>query len=145
MVDRTLILRKLSMLEEYLKQIAEYRSITTEQYANDWKSQRIIERTLQMMVETCIDIAGHIISDMKYRIPTSYADSFSVLAENRIVDNNLSQSLVKMAKFRNVVVHDYDRVDAEIVIGILRRNLDDFTKYKDAVVKLIKMVDETKH
>jgi len=142
MVDRTLILRKLSMLEEYLKQIAEYRSISTEQYANDWKSQRIIERTLQMMVETCIDIAGHIISDMKYRIPTSYADSFSVLAENRIVDNNLSQSLVKMAKFRNVVVHDYDRVDAEIVIGILRRNLDDFKKYKDAVVKLIKMADE---
>ena len=49
-----------------------------------------------------------------------------------------------MAKFRNVVVHDYDRVDAEIVIGILRRNLDDFTKYKDAVVKLIKLADETK-
>ena len=144
MVDQTLILRKLSMLEEYLKQIAEYRSISTEQYASDWKSQRVIERTLQMMVETCIDIAGHIISDMKYRIPTSYADSFSVLAENRIVDNNLSQSLVKMAKFRNVVVHDYDRVDAEIVISILRRNLDDFTKYKDAVVKLIKMADETK-
>ena len=87
MVDRTLILRKLSALEEYLKQIAEYRSISTEQYANDWKSQRIIERTLQMMVETCIDIAGHIIADMKYRIPISYADSFHVLAENRIVDN----------------------------------------------------------
>lgn len=144
MVDRTLIFRKISMLEEYLKQIAEYRSISIGQYTKDWKTQRVVERTLQMMVETCIDIAGHIISDMKFRIPTSYADSFSVLAEKGIVDNKLSQALEKMAKFRNVVVHDYDRVDAEIVIGILRKNLDDFIKFKDAIVKLIKRVDEIK-
>jgi uncharacterized protein YutE (UPF0331/DUF86 family) len=144
MVDRTLIFRKISMLEEYLMQIAEYRSISIDQYTKDWKTQRVVERTLQMMVETCIDIAGHIISDMKFRIPTSYADSFSVLAEKGIVGNNLSQSLEKMAKFRNVVVHDYDRVDAEIVIGILRKNLDDFIKFKDAIVKLIKRVDEIK-
>ena len=144
MVDQTLILRKLSALEVYLEQITEYRTISIEQYANDWKNQRIIERTLQMMVETCIDIAGHIISDMKFRIPNSYADSFSVLAENGIVDNNLSQSLEKMAKFRNVVVHDYDRVDAEIVIGILRKNLDDFTKFKDAVVSFLKGVEKIK-
>ncbi len=144
MVDRTLILRKLSAMEEYLGQITEYRSISTGQYEKDWRSQRIIERTLQMMVETCIDIAGHIIADMKFRVPISYADSFHVLAENEIVDDSLSGSLEKMAKFRNVVVHDYDRVDAEIVIGILRKNLDDFTKYKDSVVNFLKGVEKIK-
>jgi len=144
MVDRTLILRKLSALEEYFKQLSEYRSISTDQYEKDWRSQRIIERTLQMMVETCIDIAGHIIADMKFRVPISYADSFHVLAENGIVDDSLSESLEKMAKFRNVVVHDYDRVDKEIVIGILRKNLDDFTKFKDAIVNLVKRLDEIK-
>ena len=145
MVDRTLILRKLSALEEYYEQIAEYRSISTDQYAKDWKSQRIIERTLQMMVETCIDIAGHIIADMKFRVPVSYADSFHVLAENDIVNESLSASLEKMAKFRNIVVHDYDRVDEEIVIGILRKNLDDFTIFKDAVVSFLKGVEKIKY
>ena len=144
MVDRTLILRKLSALEEYFEQLSEYRSISTDQYEKDWRSQRIIERTLQMMVETCIDISGHIIADMKFRVPISYADSFHVLAENGIVDDSLSESLEKMAKFRNVVVHDYDRVDKEIVIGILRKNLDDFIKFKDAIVNLVKRVDEIK-
>jgi len=144
MVDGTLILRKLSSLEEYFEQLSEYRSISTDQYEKDWRSQRIIERTLQMMVETCIDIAGHIIADMKFRVPVSYADSFHVLAENGIVDDSLSESLEKMAKFRNVVVHDYDRVDKEIVIGILRKNLDDFTKFKDAIVNLVKRLDEIK-
>ena len=54
------------------------------------------------------------------------------------------QSLERMVKFRNVVVHDYDRVDEEIVIGILRKNLDDFIRFKDAIVKFIKGVDEIK-
>ena len=71
MVDRTLILRKLSNLEDYYSQIQEYKDITLEQYVIDWKIQRIIERTLQMMIETCSDMAGHIISDSRYRVPTS--------------------------------------------------------------------------
>ena len=138
MVDGTLILRKLSSLEEYFEQLSEYRSISTDQYEKDWRSQRIIERTLQMMVETCIDIAGHIIADMKLRVPISYADCFHVLAENDIVNDSLSKSLEKMAKFRNIVVHDYDRVDEEIVIGILRKRLGDFEKFKDAIIVFIK-------
>jgi len=47
-VDRTLLLRKLSNLEEYYAQLEEYKGIVLEQYTNDWKIQRIIERTLQL-------------------------------------------------------------------------------------------------
>ena len=81
MVDKALVLRKLSELEEYLGQIRQYTNITIDQYSSDWKIQRIIERTLQIMIETCVDIAGHIISDREYRIPKSYADTFRVLHE----------------------------------------------------------------
>ena len=71
MVDKTLVLRKLADLDQYLAQIGEYADITVTQYSADWKTQRIVERTLQMMIETCVDIAGHIISDKNFRIPTS--------------------------------------------------------------------------
>ena len=120
MVDRTLILRKLSNLEAYLAQIQEYQGIALETYLNEWKTQRIIERTLQMMIETCSDIAGHIIADQKYRVPTGYADTFKVLEENQILGHSLAVSLSKIAKFRNVVVHDYDVVDGE---GAASQNL----------------------
>ena len=138
MVDETLILRKMSELDEYYNQIREYDEITVGQYSNDWKTQRIIERTLQMMIETCMDIAGHIISDRGCRIPKSYSDTFKVLHEENIVDAKLYGSLEKMAKFRNIVVHHYDKVDAEIVIGILKKNLKDFTAYKDAIINFLK-------
>jgi len=138
MVDETLILRKLRELEEYTSQIQDFRSISVSDYKSDWKSQRIIERTLQMMIETCVDIAGHIISDNKYRIPESYADAFIVLRENEIVDADICRTMEKIAKFRNVIVHHYDRVDAEIVVGILRKCLEDFDKYKNAILNWLK-------
>ena len=138
MVDGTLMLKKLTQLEEYVTQIEEYRAISVEQYTNDWKLQRIIERTLQMMIETCVDIAGHIISDSKFRIPDSYADSFRVLFENKIITTDLCKTMEQISKFRNVIVHHYDRVDAEIVVGILRKRINDFNKFKDAVVNWLK-------
>jgi uncharacterized protein YutE (UPF0331/DUF86 family) len=138
MVDETLILRKLSELDEYYRQITDYDKITVKQYTDDWKIQRIIERTLQMMIETCVDIAGHIISDKGYRVPNSYSDTFKVLYDENIVSGRLFNALEKMAKFRNIVVHHYDKVDAEIVVGILKKDLKDFKHYKNAIIRLLK-------
>ena len=138
MVDETLILRKLSELDEYNKQIKEYEKITVAQYSDDWKIPRIIERTLQMMIETCVDIASHIIADKGYRVPMSYSDTFKVLHEEKIVSSKLFNSLEKMAKFRNIVVHHYDKVDAKIVVGILKKDLQDFMGYRDAIISFLK-------
>ena len=138
MVDEELILRKLSELDEYYRQIKEYETITVAQYSDDWKIQRIIERTLQMMIETCVDVAGHIIADKGYRIPKSYSDSFKVLREEKILGDKLFTALEKMVKFRNIVVHHYDKVDAEIVVGILKKDLKDFPVYRDAIVRFLK-------
>ncbi|RLB76478.1 MAG: DUF86 domain-containing protein [Deltaproteobacteria bacterium] len=141
MLDDTLILRKLSELDEYYLQIREYDKVTVTRYSSDWKIQRIIERTLQMMIETCADIATHIISDQGYRVPKSYADAFKVLGEEKIISNKLLNALEKMAKFRNIVVHHYDKVDAEIVVGILKKDLKDFMNYKDSVIRFLKRTE----
>jgi len=137
-VDKTLILRKLAEIEEYLGQVNEYASMTVDRYSKDWKAQRVVERTLQMMIETCADVAGHIISDKGYRVPSTYADTFRVLYENGILNKDLFETMEKMAKFRNIIVHHYDKVDTEIVVGILRKDLNDFSAYKDAIINIIK-------
>jgi uncharacterized protein YutE (UPF0331/DUF86 family) len=74
-VDVTVVQRKLSQLDTYLQQVSEFSTITLEEYQGEWKIQRIVERTLQMMIETCVDITNHLISDRGMRSPTSYADS----------------------------------------------------------------------
>ena len=141
MVDKNLILRKLSTLDEYLKQINEYANISLKNYAADWKIQRIVERTLQMMIETCLDVSGHIISDEKLRVPETYADMFRILVQNDILKDSQLEGFEKMAKFRNIIVHDYEKIDAEIVLGILEKNLKDFEGFKGAIIDYLKPVE----
>ena len=138
MVDETLILRKLAKLDEYLGQIGEYSAVSLEEYEENWKVQRIIDRTLQIMIETCLDVAGHIISDEGFRVPETYVDMFKILIEHQILDISQSDSLSKMAKFRNIVVHNYEKIDPVIVVGILRNNLEDFETFKKAIVAYLK-------
>jgi uncharacterized protein YutE (UPF0331/DUF86 family) len=89
----------------YLKQMGEFSSVTLEEYSRDWKVQRIVERTLQMMIETCADIANHIISDRGYRTPDNYGDTFRVLHENGVLKKDLFEIMLKMARFRNRNFH----------------------------------------
>jgi len=49
-----------------------------------------------------------------------------------------------MAKFRNIVVHHYDKVDAVIVVNILKRYLEDFRRYRNAIVDILKENGKTK-
>ncbi|RLB36041.1 MAG: hypothetical protein DRH12_16220 [Deltaproteobacteria bacterium] len=86
------------------------------------------------MIETCVDVAGHIIADKGFRIPNTYSDVFRVIGEEGILESGLLSNMMKMAKFRNIVVHQYDKIDAEIVIGILKRNLTDFVAFKQSIL-----------
>jgi len=137
LVDKLLLGRKLADMEVYLKQVKEFSGISVAAYKKDWKTQRIVERSLQILIELCIDIANHIISDREMRLPTGYADAFKVLMENGIISRGLFTTMEKMAKFRNIIVHQYEKVDPAIVVTILHKNLKDFGRYKDAIVRIL--------
>jgi uncharacterized protein YutE (UPF0331/DUF86 family) len=96
-----------------------------------------VERTLQMMIETCLDISGHIISDANFSVPQTYVDMFRVLAANHVLDESRLDGFEKMARFRNIVVHDYEKIDPEIVVGILRRHLSDFVLFKESILQYL--------
>ena len=81
MVDRDLLRRKLTDLAEYATQASEYRALTVEGYRADWKTQRIVERTLQMAIEACLDIASHVLADRGLRAPSTYAETLEILVQ----------------------------------------------------------------
>ncbi len=137
MVDKDLILRKLADLDQYLSQVSEYKDITAERYQQEWRTQRIVERTLQLAIEVCLDIANHIIADRRLRVPATYAEVFGVLAEARLLDPTERDAMVRMSGFRNLIVHEYARIDPAMVVRILREHLGDFARFKTAVLRWI--------
>lgn len=120
MVDRDLVLRRLASLDTYLDQLAPYRSLDVDGYRGDWKTQRIVERTLHLAIETCMDVADHIVADRRLRVPDTGAESFEILVEAGVLPAPLGTALASMVGFRNILVHDYTRIDPAIVVRVLR-------------------------
>jgi uncharacterized protein YutE (UPF0331/DUF86 family) len=136
-VDRELILRKLTDLEQYITQVEEFRGITPEEYRSDWKTQRIVERTLQIAIEACADVANHIIADRNLRMPSTYAEAFEVLAEADILTAAQREAMVRMSGFRNLIVHEYARIEPAMVVRVLRERLGDFGAFRAAILRIL--------
>ena len=141
MVNRVILERILADIKTNVKELRGAIDVTWDLYRTDVRVRRFVERTLHIIIEGCIDAAQHIISDEGMREPTSYRDTFVVLAENKIL---LTEDLVRfenIASFRNVLVHYYSKVDDATVYGIFRNKLDDFDLF---IARLIRYIGKTK-
>lgn len=136
MVDTEVVNNKLIKLEEYIKDLNEYQDIEATKYKEDKILQRYLERTLHLAIESILDIGNHIISDERLGSPNNNADIIRILSKNDIIKQNKDR-YIQMAKFRNVIVHDYTDIDEDIVLNILKNGLNDlkeiFKWYKDYV------------
>lgn len=94
-----------------------------------------IERGLQICVECVIDIANIIISTTDLDKPDSYRETILTLFRLGILPEKFAKQIVGMASFRNILVHDYLRVDEDVIIDVLKNKLDDFAKFINYVQK----------
>jgi uncharacterized protein YutE (UPF0331/DUF86 family) len=76
-------------------------------------------------IEAIIDMANHIISSNNFRTPENYADTFRVLHQAGALSEKVADNLIKMAKFRNRLVHLYWEVDDDLLYSFLQQNLGD--------------------
>ncbi len=86
-------------------------------------------------IETCIDVGEHIVASEGLRAPVDFADTFAVLAEASFLPEGAIGPLQAMARFRNLLVHGYQRVNEERVVEILRTRLSDFEVFRAAVAE----------
>lgn len=135
--DDAVIRERLALLDEYTTDLRQLQSVDFHTYAENKLVRRAVERTLHLAVEACLDVGQHIIAQEGFRRPTDNQDVFAVLTEEGIVSDELLPSLIAMAKFRNLIVHDYARIDNAIVFGILKRRLDDLDAYARAIARYL--------
>ena len=126
-------LRYLRGEADYLKSERD-RVRSFQQYVEDIRLKKAVERSLQVAIEACLDIGRRLIALEGFRYPESNRDVFQVLGEEGVVPQELLPSLLDMARFRNLIVHDYARIDDAKVYGILKKKTGDFDKYAKAIV-----------
>ena len=133
------IKRKLKELEQnliYLKQISY--DINSGNLKSDMIRYWGIERGIQICIECIIDIANIIISVSGQEKPDTYREIMLKMSDLEVVSVNFSKKLANMAGFRNILVHDYTKIDAEVILNILKNDINDFIKYTIEVNKWMK-------
>jgi len=138
MVDRLLIQRKLTLLEQKGKELRGYRIASLDDFRSKGYMQKAVEKMLQEMIEICIDVAKHIIADEGYRMPEDARDAFAVLEENKVVTPATAKTMTLMVGFRNLIVHLYEKIDLEIVYGHYKKRLGDFDGFAREVLRFAK-------
>ncbi len=137
MVDRELVLRKAAALEQYLFELKPFRDVQPGEYSQDWKTQRIVERSLHLAIEACLDLADHLIADRRLRVPSTQAETFEVLRDGGLVEASHAASLMQMARFRNILVHDYARIEPDQILRILREHVGDLEAFRVMVLEQV--------
>ena len=135
MVSAEKISRKFIRLDEYLTILDKISETSGDLFVKDKIILGSAKYYLQVSIETCLDVANHIIAAGRFRAPRDYADTFTVLEENNIVHKNLAQKLRQMAKFRNRLVHLYGEVDDAFVYEFITRDIDDIRRFRKAVMQ----------
>lgn len=138
-MDAVVIRRLLGTLSQYILELNSERTISHEQFVHDLKTRRFVEHTLQIAIQACLDIAAHIIAEEGWREPSDYKDAFAVLCENGIVSRDFLLVLQKMAQFRNLMVHQYVKLDSEVVWRVLVSGVADLEKYASDIAKWVSM------
>ena len=136
MADRDLILAKAGAIEKYLNRIKIKRETDLKTFLADIDRQESVLFNLQMAIQNCIDIAAHIVGDEGLGVPGSTNEMFYLLEEHGLLGPQLVEKMVKAVGFRNLVVHEYGKVDLEQVLDIAHKGVDDLQKYIASILKL---------
>ena len=137
MVKRDIVLSRVDKLKEYINFLENIKDYSKEDYERNPLVYGSSERFLHLAIECVLDIGNHIISDMRYRKPDSNRDIFQVLFENSILDETMKDNLCNMASFRNILVHDYLKLNRAMIYDIIQTNLCDLKKFINIIVEYL--------
>ncbi|MCK5853238.1 DUF86 domain-containing protein [bacterium] len=135
MIDRDIVIAKASSVKRHLNRVKKKCNTDLQNFIKDIDRQESIIFNLQMAVQNCIDIAAHIVSEEAYGVPGSTSEMFYFLEENGYIDAELTEKMVKAVGFRNLMVHEYAKIELKQVFEVAQKDVKDIDKYLLSVFK----------
>ncbi len=133
-MDRQVVNSKLESLRRCLARIRSTCPDSVDVLTENVDAQDILTVNLTRAVQLAVDIGAHLLARSDARAPDSMGDTFSLMAEARIIDAALALRLRKAVGFRNIAIHSYEEIDWAVVHSICRERLVDFEDFARAVI-----------
>ena len=126
------IQRKLALLDDQVRRLERHTKDVTEQaFVDDWVMRSMAERAVQVAVEIMIDVAERIIALSGAGPVAGAAEAIDALAQLGVIHS--AEPYRSMVRFRNLIVHEYARIDPAVLYDIVTNRLDGFRAFRDEI------------
>ncbi|GAB4533011.1 MAG: DUF86 domain-containing protein [Anaerolineae bacterium] len=132
-VDPLRIRDLLGNIAEAQSHLRELGQLAEADFLADYRNTESAKYLLIVAAESAIDVCNHIVARQGRRAPEDYADCFDILADLEVIKPDLASRLKNMARFRNLLVHLYWKVDNRRVYEIVRGELVDLDSFRQQV------------
>ncbi len=120
------LLNKIATIERCIGRAREEYHKDPATFTSDFTRQDAAILNIQRACEAALDMGQHLIRKHKLGIPQSSRDVFTLLATAGFIPAALAEQLKKMVGFRNIAVHEYQRLQVAIAEEVILKRLDDF-------------------
>lgn len=125
---------KIKEIVNYLEELESILPLTFEDYLDNFEKRAACERYFEKIIEAVVDLAFLVIKEKNLRLPEEDESSFLVLADQKIISLELAQKLKSAKGMRNILAHEYGRIDDELVFeAITEKLLTDVKEFIDKV------------
>ena len=129
---------KIKEIEGYLTELNEIAPTEFQDYINDIKTKAACERYFEKIIEAVVDLAFLIIKDKGFKVPEEDKEAFDILAQEEMISNLLAIKLKDAKGMRNIIAHEYGKIDDKIVFESITENLEkDVQDFIRSITKVI--------
>ena len=129
MVNPTVIKQRINQLSTSLKKIEKYKGLSLDEFLEDDVVQDVVEYNLFIIVNMMIDIATHIVVDNNLGNPETLGGAFDILYKEKYIDEAELKIYRNMVGLRNILSHEYLKINKNIIYDILQKNLIDIKRF----------------
>ncbi|AVO47845.1 toxin-antitoxin antitoxin component [Melaminivora suipulveris] len=134
MVDDVL-LNKAATIERCVGRARDEYFRDPDSFATDLTRQDAAILNIQRACEAALDMGQHLVRRDRLGVPQSARDVFALLARAGAIETGLAEELQRMVGFRNIAVHDYQKLQLPITVAIIETHLDGFLRYSSALLQ----------
>ncbi|MFH1968001.1 MAG: DUF86 domain-containing protein [bacterium] len=138
-LTRQKILEKLENFQEYLNYISQLKKEAKSEkvFLSDFHLFGNTERYLQLSIQIIVDVSHLLIIDLGLERPKDNYEAISIIYAHKIISEKMVNKLIKMVGLRNLLVHEYGKIDRKKIYKILKEQTEDLKNFKKQVIKFI--------
>lgn len=130
-----IILQKTSSIRRCVRRAREERTAAGDRFGSDFTHQDAALLNIFRACESTIDLANHLVRLHKLGTPAWAAQSFELLGKDGFVPADLAERMIRMVGFRNLAIHEYDRIDLSVVDSLFDAPLEDLLRFVDCILE----------